>query len=92
MVDDIESDEYWSTPLFQSFKELMAQGVPRSEVDQIILESQFGLGYGLKMRNMAESIVDAAEELFPAGIHAEVFKEKFLHHEILEENDPFPND
>lgn len=79
-----QSDELWSTPLFQALLELMAQGVPREEVDQIILESHFGLGSNLKMRDLAEQTIKVAGELHPDGPHAEVFRQKFLHHKIIE--------
>ncbi|MEZ4743017.1 MAG: proprotein convertase P-domain-containing protein [Bdellovibrionota bacterium] len=77
------SDELWSTPLFQSLLALREQGVAREEVDKIILEAQFGLGSGVKMRDMAQAIVATAKELFPEGPHADVFIEKFSHHQIL---------
>ena len=40
-------DELWSTPLFQSLLELTLLGIDRGEVDQILLESQFGLALEL---------------------------------------------
>ncbi|PVZ72449.1 proprotein convertase P-domain-containing protein [Pelagibaculum spongiae] len=77
------SDELWSTPLFQALVELIDQGQTRQEVDKIILEAQFGLGANLTMRQMAESIVLTARRLYPAGPHAAVFQQQFIHHEIL---------
>ncbi len=77
------SDELWSTPLFQSLLELVNQGRTRDEVDTIILEAQFGLGANLKMPDMANAIVAAAENLYPDGPHATVFKEKFEQVKIL---------
>ncbi len=82
-MDGFVSDELWSTPLFSTLKELMSQGVPRSEVDTIVLEAQFGLGGGLKMRDMAKSIIKVAKEMFPEGKHADVFLKHFKHHKIL---------
>lgn len=78
-----QSDELFGTPIFQALLTLVGQGVDREEVDQIILESQFGLGYGLKMREMASIIVTTAETLFPSGNHADVFQAKFEVHNIL---------
>ena len=79
-----QSDELWSTPCFQSLLALVAAGRPRSEVDTILLESQFGLGSGLKMRDMANAIIQTAQMLFPAGPHADVFITKFLVHNIID--------
>jgi len=79
-----ESDELWSTPLFQSLLTLVQDfGETRESVDTILLESQFGLGPGLKMRDMANVIIATAQTLEPAGPHAEVFIEKFLAHNII---------
>jgi len=78
------SDELWSTPLFQSLKHLMSLGVPRDEADQIVLEAQFGLGSSLSMRDMAHATVSAASLLYPEGIHAQVFKQKFSAQDIIE--------
>lgn len=78
------SDELWSTPLFQSLRTLMGQGYSRASVDQIILESHFGIGSGLKMRDMANLTIAAASALQPGGNHSNVFIEKFLVHNIIE--------
>jgi hypothetical protein len=83
-VGNFVSDELWSTPLFQSLLELVEQGVPPSEVDQIILEAQFGLGSGIKMRDMANSILAVALELQPEGPHHAVFNKNFKRHQIVE--------
>ncbi len=77
------SDELWSTPLFQSLLELLELGVPREEVDQIVLQSHFGLGSNIKMRDMALSTVDAARNLFPGGVHADIFYKNFVRHNII---------
>ncbi|MEZ5064696.1 MAG: proprotein convertase P-domain-containing protein [bacterium] len=79
-----QSDELWSTPLFQSLLELDGLGYPREDVDTIILESQFGLGSGLKMRDMANAIIATASTLFPGQPHADVFTQKFLVHNIVD--------
>ena len=76
-------DELWSTPLFQSLVELTNRGVPHDEVDRIILEAQFGLGHGLKMRDLALATVDAAKRLYPNGPHAQVLYSKFAQVNIL---------
>lgn len=82
----VESDELWSTPLFQSYLALVELGVPKEEVDQIIVESMFNLGYGFTMRDLAQKIVFAAKTLFPTGRHAEVFKKNFMKLGILSSN------
>lgn len=79
------SDELWSTPLFQSLLELYRQGIPRSEVDRIVIEAQFGLGIGQKMRLAAEAIVQTASLLYPEGPHSSVFREYFANHGIIEQ-------
>ncbi|QTD48530.1 pre-peptidase C-terminal domain-containing protein [Sulfidibacter corallicola] len=81
------SDELWSTPLFQSMRTLIDRGVPREEVDTLLVESLFGTSADMTMRDMATLIVDTAERLYPAGPHAEVFTEKFRDQNILEAND-----
>jgi subtilisin-like proprotein convertase family protein len=79
-----QSDELWSTPLFQSMLTLVeVHGEPRESVDSLLLEAQFGLGSGLKMRDMANVIIATAQELEPDGPHAAVFVEKFLVHNII---------
>ncbi len=78
-----QSDELWSTPLFQAHKQLRAKGIPREEIDTIVLEAQFGLGSGLKMRDMATSIVATAQRLYEKGPHAQVFRDRFVEHGIL---------
>jgi len=78
-----QSDELWSTPIFQTLITLMDQGYPREDADQIILESQFGLGSGLKMRDMANVIIATAQDMFPSGPHAQIYIDKFLVHNII---------
>ncbi len=84
IVDGVNADELWSTAIVQPLLELINDGVSRSEVDQIILEAQFGLGSDITMREMAQSIVDTAKELFPNGSHASVFDARFKQMNILE--------
>jgi len=76
-VGGVLSDELWSTPLFQALLTLEDLGVPREEVDQIILESHFGLGANLKMPDMAYATIRAACTLYPAGPHTEAFRQTF---------------
>lgn len=83
VVNGVLGDELWSTPLAQSLIDLMNLGVPRGEVDQILLESQFGLGSGLTMPDMAASIVATANRLFPGGQHGNVFNTHFKTMNIL---------
>jgi len=78
------SDELWSTPIYQSLRTLVeTYGQTRESVDQIMLESQFGLGAGLKMRDLANVIIATAQDLQPTGPHAEVLVQKFLVHNII---------
>lgn len=84
-IGDRFADELWSTPLFQSLRHLMDLGYPRSEVDQIIIEGQFGLGGEIKMRDLALATVQAAALLQPGKPHAIVLRDKFRAHNILTE-------
>ncbi|MBZ0269495.1 hypothetical protein K8I85_15180, partial [bacterium] len=79
-----QSDELWSTPCFQSLLALIDLGETRDSVDQIVLEGMFGLGSGFKMRDMANSIIQAAGLLQPGGPHADTFIQKFLVHNIVD--------
>ncbi|MCF7855603.1 MAG: hypothetical protein K9N51_12450 [Candidatus Pacebacteria bacterium] len=84
VVNGDDGDELWGTPVFQAFLELVRRGIPRTEVDTIVVESQFGLGSGVTMRDMAQVIVQTANVLYPQGPHAGVFANKFAHHNILD--------
>lgn len=77
------SDQLWGTPLFQAFRDLVARGRPPMEMDTIVIESFFGVGSGVKMRDMANSTVKAAMELYPAGPHASVYYTRFTNQLIL---------
>ncbi|MEZ4388922.1 MAG: proprotein convertase P-domain-containing protein [Candidatus Krumholzibacteriia bacterium] len=78
------SDELWSTPIFQSLRTLVeTYGESHESVDTILLEAQFGLGSGLKMRDMANVIIATAQQMYPDGPHAVVFVQKFLVHNIV---------
>ena len=89
LVNGELSDELWSTPLFQSLLDLINLGQTREEVDQIVLESQFGLGAGVRMPELATATVQAALALFPNGPHAGVFYDRFKQVSIL--GDPMSN-
>lgn len=79
-----QSDELWSTPLFQAMVSLIAAGKPRANIDQIILEAHFGLGSNIKMPAMATAIVNAAHNLFPTdATYENTFKAKFQAQNIL---------
>ena len=79
------SDQLWGTPIFQAFVDLINLGRPREEMDRIILESFFGIGYGVKMRDLATSTVKAALELYPNGPHASVYYKRFEDQQIMVE-------
>ena len=86
----VNGDELWSTPLFQALKELMAAGRARSEMDKIILQAHFGLGSNLKMRDLANAIVTTAEQLYPSGPHAGVYRTHFERHGMIEDGGTNP--
>jgi hypothetical protein len=88
-IDGGLSNELWSTPLVQSLLELINQGVEHSQVDTIILEAQFGIGAGVTIPEMAESILDTANRLYPDGPHAKVFEKYFQKMNILESDGAF---
>lgn len=77
------TDELWSTPLYQAYLELREQGISKADIDKIILEAHFGLGSGIKMRVMAQAIVNTAAKLFPNGPHQSVFIKHFKAMNIL---------
>lgn len=82
-------DELWSTPLFQTLK----QGVEKygqeafEEVDTIVLESMFGLGRGMKMHDLVESMLYVADKLYPSRDYREILKNNFALHGL--EKAPF---
>ncbi|PCK06914.1 MAG: hypothetical protein COA42_17010, partial [Alteromonadaceae bacterium] len=77
------ADELWSTPLFQAMTTLVGQGVPKSEVDTLVIESHFGLGAGVTMRDLALVTLQAARTLYPDGAHESVFRTNFNRHGLL---------
>ncbi|WP_317205816.1 M36 family metallopeptidase [Janthinobacterium sp.] len=79
-----QSDELWSSPLYESMVALIAAGKPRANIDQIILEAHFGLGANIKMPAMATAIVNAAHTLFPTDpVYENTFRAKFTAQKIL---------
>jgi len=77
------ADEMWSTPLVQSFLELQAKGYDADEINRIVLESHFGVGPGLTMRQMAKIVVETAARLEKDPIFSEVFTKRFEAQQIL---------
>jgi hypothetical protein len=77
------SDELWSTPLFQAFLELYNSGVSRSDIDKIVIEAHFGLGSGVKMRDMANAIIKTAKALFPEKTYDQVYYKHFKKHNMV---------
>ena len=78
------ADELWSTPIYQSMRTLVeTHGESRESCDTIILESQFGMGSGFKMRDLANNVIATALELYPEGPHGLVYLQKFLVHNIV---------
>lgn len=77
------SDELWSTPIFQAFVEMYDSGVPRGDIDKIILEAHFGLGSGIKMPEMARAIVKTAKALFPTKNYDQIYTRHFQKVKIL---------
>jgi hypothetical protein len=65
-----ESDELWSAPLFQSLVDLFKRGLPREEMDRIVLQSHFGLGDSIDMHDLSAITIDTARALYPDGPHA----------------------
>ena len=79
-----QSDELWSTPCYQAMLSVVEEyGEPKESMDTIMLESQFGMGSGFKMRDFAYVIIATSQELYPEGPHAQVLVEKFLVHNII---------
>jgi len=84
LVNGINGDELWGTPIWQAFKDLIALGRPRAEMDTIVIESNFGLGANLKMPDMANAMVATAAGLYPAGPHAQAYFDRFAQVNILQ--------
>ncbi|WP_237384483.1 proprotein convertase P-domain-containing protein [Sulfidibacter corallicola] len=80
--------ELWGSALYLAGLELEAAGASLHDLDAIVLESLFGVGYGVTMPQMARGLVAAARALFPEGPHDEVLRQQFLHHQILRTDVP----
>lgn len=82
----VNGDELWSTPLFQSFKQALKINGDRTydEFNKILLESFYGLGYGIKMTQMADSIVKTALKIYPNENYASILLENFKKHKIID--------
>lgn len=78
------SDELWSRPLYLSLQRLLAAGYPRSDMDMIVLESFFGLGTKITMREQARIFVSTAQHLYPNHPHAEILQQEFEAVNILD--------
>ena len=77
------SDQLWSAPLWAAFTTLQGMGQTRSNIDKVIIESFYGVGANVTMREMAYATVIAATNLFPAGPYGTVFTDRFLAQNIL---------
>lgn len=78
------SDELWSRPLYLSLQRLLAAGYPRNDMDKIVLESFFGLGTKITMREQARIFVSTAQHLYPKRAHAEILQQEFEAVNILD--------
>ena len=72
-------DELWSTPLFQSLKQAVAQygEIAFAEFDTLFLEGMYGVGRGVKMHDLAESTIFAAKTLYPQKDYAAILQTNF---------------
>ncbi len=79
------TDELWSTPVFQAFKSLLDEKkATYDEIQKIMIEAHYGLAYGIKMRDMAISIIDTASRLFPDRGIEHYYINNFKRHNIIE--------
>ncbi len=80
-------DELWSTPLFQSLKQSVAKygDSAFSEFDTIVLQSMYGLGRGMKMHDLAESMIYVARKLYQGKDYAQILQQNFKLHGLLKE-------
>ncbi|CAM2007710.1 PepSY domain-containing protein [Acanthopleuribacter pedis] len=79
-----EHGQIWSTGAFQALLELMRRGIPREQVDQIVIESMFGLGRGVTAPQWSAAIVATAARLYPEGPHARVFQNAFARQNLVD--------
>lgn len=85
-LDGFISDELWATPIFQSFKQLVDTGYSREEFDKVLLESHFGLGAEVKMRHVADVMVETAKRYYPNKPYFQVLRKNFKKQGILPES------
>jgi hypothetical protein len=76
-------EELWSTPLVQAMVELVSLGVPKEEVDRIVVQAHFGLSRGVRMEDMALATLMTARMLYPEGPHGGSFLKAFLAQNLL---------
>ncbi|WP_159650799.1 proprotein convertase P-domain-containing protein [Vibrio atypicus] len=78
-------DELWSTPLFQTLKQAVEQYGKEAfaEVDTIVLESMYGLGRGMKMHDLVESMLFVADKLYPSRDYKQMLTANFELHGLL---------
>ncbi|MEL6117820.1 proprotein convertase P-domain-containing protein [Photobacterium sp. SP02] len=78
-------DQLWSTPLFQTLKQAEAVygEAAFDEFNRVVLEGMAGMGFGMKMNDLARSTVDAAQRLYPQKNYASWLADRFRHHGIL---------
>lgn len=86
-VNGQSADELWSTPLFSTLKDSidLYKEDAFDEVNTILLESFSGIGYGIKMLQMAENIVKTAKDLYPNKKYSEIFLNNFKQHNIIQD-------
>ncbi|WP_261858807.1 proprotein convertase P-domain-containing protein [Photobacterium sanguinicancri] len=84
-VNGTLSDQLWSTPIFQSLKEAVAiyDVDAFNAMNRIIIEGLYGLGRGTKMHHAAQSILDAAQNLYPNHEYGAILRRHFNHHNLL---------
>ncbi|USD42880.1 proprotein convertase P-domain-containing protein [Vibrio sp. SCSIO 43135] len=80
-------DELWSTPLFQTLKQAVElYGEPAfAEIDTLVLESMYGLGRGMKMHDLVESMLYTANALYPSRDYQALLKQNFAVHGLVKE-------
>lgn len=80
-------DELWSTPLFQTLKQSvdLYGEIAFKEVDTLVLESMFGMGRGMKMHDLAESMLYVAQSLYPSRDYYAVLKKNLEKHGLFKE-------
>ncbi|MCR9422371.1 proprotein convertase P-domain-containing protein [Vibrio sp. RM-69-4] len=80
-------DELWSTPLFQALKQAVNEYGQEAfaEFDRIVLESMYGLGRGLKMHDLSESMLYTAKQLYPHRAYDAMLLQQFKQHNLVQE-------